>query len=201
MTYIPDAVLEARAAELWRTYHLDLAFDCEQLVDLLGLGLVWEEIDDGDGPRILGLLDPSHQIVVLNQRHLEELEANGGRLRRYTLSHEIGHWVFHADAIRSGTLNLVESGRIWCRDGSRDPIERQAEMFAARLLIPRDRLRDHVPQRPWTGWRPVYRLADIFLVSVTSMMIRLEELGWAHRSEDGEPQSGPAPVRGQSALF
>ena len=38
-------------------------------------------------------------------------------------------------------MSLFDGQRIWCRDGSSDPVERQAEIFAAALLIPKDRLR------------------------------------------------------------
>ncbi len=201
MRYIPEAVLEARAAELWRAHELEPGFDVEELVDRLGLGLVWEELPDDERGRALGLLDPNDKCVVLNERHLSDLEANGGRLRRFTLGHEIGHWLFHAEAARSGTLSLLEDGRVWCRGGSTDPAERQAEMFAARLLMPADRVREEIPNKPWSGWRPVYALADTFVVSVTAMMIRLMELGWAHRDVAGNPISGPAPARGQVQLF
>jgi hypothetical protein len=104
MTYIPEAVFEARASELWQKYGLEPAFDVEELADRLGLGLLWEEEPDKEDSVVLGLLDPTEARIILNEKHLAELEANGGRLRRYTMGHEIGHWIFHADAARSGTL-------------------------------------------------------------------------------------------------
>jgi hypothetical protein len=54
-----------------------------------------------------------------------------GRLRRYTIGHEIGHWEFHAEDVRAGMLSLLDGDRIWCRTGSPDPAERQAEIFSA----------------------------------------------------------------------
>lgn len=200
MTFIPPARLDARAAELWRTHRLGVGFDADDLVDRLGLGLVWDDVPDEDDAMVLGLLDPNHRLVVLNERHLTELEANGGRLRRFTVAHEIGHWLLHADAARSGTLSLLEGGRVWCRTGSRDPVERQADMFAGRLLVPQDLLRTEVPANDWRGWPVVYRLADTFVVSPTAMMVRLSELGWAHRDSDDTPVSGRAPMEGQGQL-
>jgi Zn-dependent peptidase ImmA (M78 family) len=116
--------------------------------------------------------------VILNENHLALLEQRDGRLRRFTVGHELGHWSLHADAIRSGTLKLFEGGRVWCRDGSTDPVERQAEMFSAALLMPREQMLDSVPAAPWHGWSTVYRLADQFRVNATPMIIRLETLGW-----------------------
>lgn len=201
MTFIADAQIEARTAELWARHGLEPGFDVEHLLDRLGLGLVWEEVPDEEGTRVLGQLIPEKKLVVLNERHLEALDAKDGRLRRYTVGHEIGHWVLHAAAARSGTLSLFDGERIWCRNGSTDPVERQAEIFSAALLIPKDRLLEVLPRASWTGWAPVYRLADAFLVNVTPMRIRLERLGWAHLADDGVPRSGAAPAPGQSPLF
>lgn len=199
--YIPEARIEARATELWQRHGLTPGFDVEILLDSLELGLSWESVDDEEDARVLGQLIPAERVVVLNQRHLGLLEAKRGRLRRYTIGHEVGHWSLHADDIRSGSLSLFDGERIWCRDGSSDPVERQAEMFSAALLMPREELRPALPKSPWRGWPWVYRLADAFLVNVTPMVIRLEKLGWMHRGDDGIPVSGPKPVAGQASLF
>jgi hypothetical protein len=201
VTFIPERRIEALAAEIWLRHSLEVGFDVEQLLDELGLGLVWEPVDDEGGDRVLGQLLPTKRLVVLNERHIELLEEKDGRLRRYTVGHEIGHWTLHADAVRSGTLSLFDGERIWCRDGSQDPIERQAEMFSAALLMPQDRLRSALPRPPWRGWPTVYRMADQFLVNVTPMAIRLEKLGWMHRDEDNTPVSGRAVAPGQQELF
>lgn len=173
MRYIPEARIEARAAELRQHYELAPGFDVEELLDELELGLVWEPIPDEPDSAVLGQLLPERQLVVLNEHHLDELEEKGGRLRRYTIGHEIGHWELHSDNARSGMLSLLSGDRIWCRTGSADRVERQAEMFSASLLMSRDDLLAALPRPPWRGWRHVYQLADIFLVNVTPMKIRL----------------------------
>lgn len=201
MTFIPEARIEARAAALWQQYGLSPAFDVERLADDLGLGVVWEEVPDDGGGRILGQLIPEKRLIVLNERHLTALEEKDGRLRRYTIGHEIGHWELHADAVRSGTLSLLRDGRTWCRDGSTDQVERQAEMFSAALLIPAELLRVALPTAPWRGWPPVYELATRFLVNPTPMVIRLERLGLMYLDADETPRSGPKPPPGQGRLF
>jgi len=164
MRFIPEARIEARAADLWQRHGLKPGFDVERLLDELGLGLVWEQVADEAASMVLGQLVPGQQLVVLNERHVGQLEEKGGQLRRYTIGHEIGHWELHSDDARSGMLSLLDGDRIWCRTGSSDPAERQAEMFSAALLMPRDELLAALPQQPWHGWPPVYRLAEIFLV-------------------------------------
>jgi len=201
MTFIPEQRIETRAAELWRRHGLVPGFDVERLLDAVGLGLAWEPVDDDGGTLVLGQLIPEEKVVVLNERHVDLLEEKDGRLRRYTIGHEVGHWILHAEDIRSGTLSLFDGKRVWCRDGSQDPAERQAEMFSAALLMPRDRLLAALPESPWSGWPPVYRLADAFVVNVTPMAIRLEKLGWMHRDEEGMPVSGRKVPAGQGSLF
>ncbi len=199
--FIPTARIERSAAGLTREHQLTPGFDVERLLDELGLGLVWDVVEDDGGGRVLGQLIPEEQVVVLNENHFELLEQRDGRLRRFTVGHELGHWSLHADAIRSGTLKLFGGGRVWCRDGSTDPVERQAEMFSAALLMPREQMLAAVPAAPWHGWATVYRLADQFRVNATPMIIRLETLGWAHRDADGIPSSGRRAATGQGALF
>jgi hypothetical protein len=199
MTFVADVQIETRAAELWQQYRLSPGFDVERLADDLDLGLVWEAIeDDGDGI-ILGQLVPAQRLIVLNERHVTRLEAKEGRQRRYTLGHEIGHWILHAGSATSESL--FKNGRTWCRDGSVNPVERQAEKFSAALLMPKDLLLALLPHAPWRGWAPVYSLADKFVVNVTPMRIRLEQLGWMHLGPDGNPRSGPSTSPAQPTLF
>lgn len=200
MAFVPEPVIEARAADLWRRLGLTIGFDAEALLDRLDLGLLWEHLPEGHGERILGALVAGERCVLLNEAHLDELEANLG-LRRFTIGHEVGHWVLHAGAIKAGTIPLMDDSRTWCRSGASDNVERQAEMFAARLLAPTELLRAALPAAGWAGWAPVYRLAETFGVTPTAMSVRLEELGWAHRDGADVPRSGRRPAPGQGVLF
>ena len=156
MRYIPEARIEARAAEIWQRHGLTPGFDVERLLDELGLGLVWEQVADETGSMSSSAssspASSSSCSTSTTSTSWRKIEA---RLRRYTIGHEIGHWEFHADDVRAGMLSLLDGDRIWCRTGSADPAERQAEMFSASLLMPRDELRAALPQHPWRGWRQV----------------------------------------------
>ena len=199
MTFIPAGRLENRAAELWRQHGLGPGFDAEALLDRLELSLLWNELPAD----VLGALKATESLVILNQARLAHFDATPG-LRRFTLAHEIGHWLFHAEDARSGTLPMLEGGRTWCRedadDKPRPPSEIQADLFASYLLMPTDRLQPLLPPAPWRGWPHVYRLAEQFAVSATAMIVRLEKAGWAHRAEDGTPVGGRPPVAGQTTL-
>jgi Zn-dependent peptidase ImmA (M78 family) len=91
------------------------------------------------------------------------------RRRRFTLAHEIAHYVLHRDLIGDG---IVDSPLY--RSGLPDTIESQANSYAASLLMPAALVRGH-----WRGGnRSVVQLADIFDVSYEAMKIRLQSLGY-----------------------
>ena len=200
MPFLARAQIESRTAALWRRHGLAAGFDAEAFVESLGLNLLWDGIEEKPGERILGALRPAARTVVLNEHRLGELEGSAG-LRRFTLGHEIGHWLLHATDARAGTIPLDSAGHTWCRDGSPEQLERQAEMFAASLLVPEDQLRSRLPGTSTDGWTAIYRLAETFIVTPTAMVIRLEELGLVHRDAAGNPVAGRPRDERQATLF
>ncbi|GJQ27838.1 MAG: hypothetical protein HBSAPP02_28700 [Phycisphaerae bacterium] len=175
--------------------YLKLTFAIEDLQALLHvddvLGAIWfttKEI------RVDVRLDPTANPLLL------------GRYR-FTLAHEAGHWRLH----RQYYLEDPNQGKLFdgrgqpafvCRSSVRPPAERQADMFAGCLLMPREVLR-----AAWQAWRGNHDavavqqlpavalhaeakrnenvamerfcrpLADQFEVSAEAMRIRLENLG------------------------
>src|SRR5213595_2207529 len=95
--------------------------------DYLGLTVTEAELDG-----VSGLLYPAERAVFLNAA---EVPAR----RRFTLAHELGHWVCQC-------LEGTEAP-VFCRaeEVSLDPavkaLEREANVFAAELLMPEDEVR------------------------------------------------------------
>jgi hypothetical protein len=154
--------------------------------DLLGLTL--EELH---APGIVGMLDPLRRAIRVND---QEVERHPGR-RRFTVAHEIGHWICHARL----------AGRTWCRvaevgiGGSSEQagsprfatpawganrhrlewaqlhgkrLEREANAFAASLLMPASEVR-----AAWVELSSTSQLARLFDVSPDAMQWRLVGLG------------------------
>jgi hypothetical protein len=102
------------------------------------------------------------------------IALNGGDSgrRRFTIAHEIGHFVLHQEPSRPERGGAVDEV------GRRE--EREADAFAAELLMPehlvREAVREHGPD--------VARLADRFAVSRKTMQARLRHLGLAERHSD-----------------
>lgn len=90
--------------------------------DLLGL-----RVHVRTGLDVSGVLVPSRRAIYLNA---DESPVR----RRFTLAHELGHWVVHC-------AGAAAPPRILCRSdettGAADAREREANVFAATLLMPR----------------------------------------------------------------
>jgi len=86
--------------------------------------------------------------------------------QRFTIAHELGHYFLHIK--ERDTDEPIISFR-----SDNSPREREANSFAAALLVPEDLLREEYGKMVI----PVSdTLADIFRVSKATMRIRLEEL-------------------------
>ena len=122
---------DARAHALRARYHArfggpELPVPVESIAeDLLGL-----TIRESAEIECSGMLIPAEREIVLSARE----SAFPGR-RRFTIAHELGHWICHV----SGARNAAP---VYCRAADVDPaadraLEREANIFAAELLMPR----------------------------------------------------------------
>lgn len=112
-------------------------------------------------------------LVARGDSHAIVLRGHSGeRRRRFTIAHEIGHFLLHPGLVspqRSGPVN-AEMQRL----------EREADAFAAELLMPEHLLRQAV----YEMGADAGRLADRFEVSEAAMRVRLRRLGLAERQSD-----------------
>lgn len=75
----------------------------------------------------------------------------------------------------------------------------QAEHFSLCLRIPRDRIMEQLEEGwDFTGWRPIYQLAERFEVSGSMMKTRLEKLDIIEIGPNGRPRPKPGA---QKTLF
>jgi hypothetical protein len=155
-------VRDPRADELRARYHAlfigaDLPVPVEAIAeDLLGL-----YVEEADNLECSGLLLPAERRVVLRS---DEPPAR----RRFTLAHEVGHWVCQ---VREG-----HSAPIYCRAADVAPeadrtLEREANVFAAELLMPEPAVREEFARAASAG-----ELAGWFVVSEEAMSWRLFNL-------------------------
>ncbi|PCJ17838.1 MAG: hypothetical protein COB02_12275 [Candidatus Cloacimonadota bacterium] len=81
---------------------------------------------------------------------------------RFTLAHELGHFILHS---KSGQI------KIHARRYGTSQIEKEANRFAAELLMPKNELEELFNQD-----KSVCELADIFDVSIVAMNVRIDSL-------------------------
>jgi hypothetical protein len=114
--------------------------------------------------RISGLLDPGAQTIWIDRAEAARSDAR----RRFTIAHEIGHWILH-------TNNGREPAKLHCRPADlrrRDHREGEANMFASALLMPEPLLR---PAAEDCGCN-IAHLARSFAVSSEAMRLALLHL-------------------------
>lgn len=130
---MPGPVTDPRAHALRDEYHAsynapDLPVPVESIAEDL-LGLYVEEANDLD---CSGLLLPAERRVILRAGELAVRQ-------RFTLAHELGHWVCQ---VKEG-----HEAPVYCRVSDMAPtadraLEREANVFAAELLMPAPRARE-----------------------------------------------------------
>ena len=203
-----EEIAEQRLQEFERKLERPLSFpiDIELFGDLvLGLSMLWEEIDELPGEEVLAGLRAPDRLIVMNERRKQEMEQKPGR-RRLTQGHEMGHWDLFVDiskldhptlfeaaapamfAYRSSTGGQVqimktllsyEKGREIVRQiNSRadTPDEaRSVNRYAAAILMPRAIITDEAKKINRTQWRSLYPLAERFGVTISALRVRLEQ--------------------------
>lgn len=147
----------------------------------LNLHLLYDEIPQDEGERILAYIDPVDRVICLNTLHLDLFEEVIGP-EAFTLAHEAGHWQLHI--VKGGwrqsglPLDGMEAGeRFLCRANRSNPREYQANRFAAALLMPRYLVLAATQGKQLDQWPVLRQLAEAFGVSKEALKIRLESLG------------------------
>jgi hypothetical protein len=136
--------------------------------DLLGLRI--EQSWDMD---CSGMLLPAERRIVLNAAEAV-LGRNTPPLRRFrfTIAHEIGHWVCHCLEGRAPDPEPSYCRPVDLTDAADRTLEREANVFAAELLMPEPAVRE-----AWSELGDVAACAARFDVSPTAMQWRLYAFG------------------------
>ena len=138
-TFLPPEEIEAKVQEFLQEHHSDntLPIPIEEIIDLkMGIHIV----PTPDMMAISGVdAVTSHDLKQINIDN-EQFEKKPNRAR-FTLAHEVGHIVLHKDFIDAQNFKEEAEWRTFVlNDLHRDPMEVQANIFAAYLLMPSDHL-------------------------------------------------------------
>ncbi|MGU3540409.1 ImmA/IrrE family metallo-endopeptidase [Methylobacterium sp. A54F] len=95
--------------------------------------------------------------------------------RRFTLAHEFGHYLLHRHVNPAG----IYCGKDSVLRGEREAIEREADNFAATLLMPLDDFRKRIDPYAKATFEDLAACADRYGVSLIAATLRW--LGFTHR--------------------
>jgi Zn-dependent peptidase ImmA (M78 family) len=147
--------------------------DVAQIAKSLGVGIVYGQL----GPGVSGLLVSRNQSASIAVK-----SSDPPVRRRFTIAHEIGHFLLRHYLKRNELVHADENRQIVYRNPQAsegfDPLEVQANQFAASLLMPERLVREHAEKtaKPLSE-KDVKILASAFRVSEQAMTIRLSVLG------------------------
>lgn len=106
-------------------------------------------------------------LMSVNVQHSEVRQ-------RYTLGHELGHYLNHRDSFKSF------EDTVYFRSKQKSSMEYMADQFAASLLMPENDVRELVN----SGVKTVKELSLKFGVSLEAMKYRLEQLGYGIKKSE-----------------
>lgn len=161
-----------RAAEALLAAHQSTPVPVEAIAT--DLALLIEPTALADSVSGILVVSTGRGVIGVNKSH-------SFRRQRFTIAHEIGHYVLHRDQAQ---LFIDKDYRVFFRDerpqDAGDLRERDANAFAAALLMPRARVSriaksHHFELGDEDG--PVLELAKMFEVSSQAMTYRLANLG------------------------
>jgi len=183
--YLSAEVIRTKAAQLRRLYLGDdyqLPINVELLAEDMGLE-IWPvekliELADIDALVIHRL-----NVVMVDENEFAD-SARWGRLR-FTLAHEIGHYVLHSKVFESAEFKSVQEWIAFIRSlENYDRIEIQAHEFAGSLVVPSDHLKLCIQQEKSKlsdlhgdelEERLAVRLSRVFHVSPDLIQLRFDK--------------------------
>lgn len=118
----------------------------------------------------LGINDAYIKKIPDNRFEIGVNSKNHKNRQRFSMAHEYGHYLLHREKIHE----MPVGEQILHRNGDRNGVERQANNFAADLLMPNDLVRKSF----LASEGGLKKMADFLGVSKESLKYRLEALGY-----------------------
>lgn len=197
---------------------------------LLGLDFLWEAIDELPGETILGGLIPQKRLIILNETRRSlftekpglERSTKGHEMGHWDLfidKTSLNHpTLFSIDsdgpfAFRSSPagdvaiIKMLQSdpeGRELLRkieSRADEPDEARAvNRYAAALSMPSDLLRTEAMKIDRTQWPNLYRLTDRFEVTISALVVRLQQVGLLYVDKNRRLYESKDAAMGQQML-
>ena len=209
--FLPDIHIESSATRLLGRYGAEFGHSAvppipvEDIADgLLDLRILWSAIVEPTGESLLAGLNPDSRTIVFNETRRKLIEDTPG-LYNTVLAHEIGHWELHVDHWVDAQQPLPTFDQDYdClyqeAPSIQSPREAQAHKFMGILLMPSYLLSEAIRGVELTNWANLYRLRDLFQVTISALRIRLELLGVLYVASDGQLYNSVQEYHGQTRM-
>jgi Zn-dependent peptidase ImmA (M78 family) len=96
----------------------------EDIAEGEGLNIAVTEFEESE---ISGFIDFEKKLILVNK-------YDSTSRQRFTIAHELGHWILHQKELQNNRDLVVLYRR--SIDNETDPLEQEANFFAANLLVP-----------------------------------------------------------------
>ncbi len=143
----------------------DCSINVEQIANKLGIKVVLYPFSANVSGAFFK--EDDHLVLGVNRKHHKHR-------RRFTLAHEIGHYILHSTEILHYDAQQLQLDEVFFRaDNISNLDEIEANHFAAELLMPEELVYNCIQ----SGIRSIQELAECFNVSEDAMRYRLTNLG------------------------
>ena len=209
--HLPDIEIESRAMRLLNRYEREFArlaeppVPVEDIADgLLDLRILWDSVSEAAGTSTLAGLEPGERLIKFNESRRKVFEEKPG-LYNTVLGHEIGHSELHIDHNLVAPQQLPRFDQVYeCiyqeSTSTQGPRETQAHRFMGFLLMPSSLLWEAIRDVDLTIWPNLYKLRELFQVTISALTIRLERLGVLYVATDGRLYPSLQEYHGQMRM-
>lgn len=197
---------------------------------VLGLDFLWESIAELPGEMIFGGLVPKKRLIILNEKHQNvfaekpglERSTKGHEMGHWDLFIDKGSLDYPTlfpvgddgpfayrnspvgDVAIIKMLQADAEGRELLRkmqSRADEPDEARAvNRYAAALAMPADVLHHEALEIDRTQWPNLYRLKDRFEVTISALVVRLQQLDLLYVDKDKKLYESKAAATGQMTL-
>jgi len=163
--------IEEKAERLLKEVELFKAgFDIKTLAKRLNVKVVGKEMDEN----VSGLFVMSDKLPIISYN-----QSESDKRIRFTIAHELGHYILHS---KEQPIFIDRPAKVMYRNVNSTTgelhKEREANAFAASLLMPRLLIKDEIKNAPDSSEDAIEHLAKKFKVSEQAMTFRLANLGY-----------------------
>lgn len=169
MAYLDKRIIRSRAREILNEYNmLSLPVPVDKLAKKMGIIVRYEPLEGELSG--MAFVKGDAKVVAVNSFHHPNRQ-------RFTIAHEIGHHVLHAEKLKEGIHvdKMVMRRDVLAATGT-DDFEIQANVFGSELLMPRDHIVALAGTLDLDDEDQLAKCARQIKVSVAALQFRLSAL-------------------------